>query len=224
MSLQRYNSIYVIDLYFLALKYILGSRLYSSTKYTILFATIDLSAFPSVGRREIGLQLFATIQSPCFGFYSGIIFATFYLYSTFPVLSDLVKRVVILLFSIGYSSCYTLAGRPSLLGALFRLALNIAALTLYLAIGSYSNWLQLAVVSSSCLYGGGTGKNTWSSSLAILWFFVMTSPYPLAFLIGGILANADIACGSRYFDAFYILLLLLRNSSQQSFLCCQIVL
>ena len=138
-SLQRYNSAYIVDLCFLALKCVLGSRLCSSTRYIILSTTSNLSAFPSVRRREIGLQLFATIQSPYFGFCSGTIFTTFYFYSTFPIQSDLVKRVVILLFSMGYSSCHTLASRPSLLGVLFGLALNTAALILCLVIGFYSN-------------------------------------------------------------------------------------
>ena len=212
-SSQRYDSAYIVDLCFLAPKCVLGSRLCSSTRYAILSATSDLSAFPSVRRREISLQLFATIQSPHFSFYSGIIFTTFYSYSTFPILSNLVKRVVILPLSTGHSSYYTLASRPSLLGALSRLALNIAALTSCLVIGPYSNQLQLVIASSSYLHGSGTRKNACSSSLAILWFSITTSPYPLAFLISGILANIDIAYGLRYFNAFYILLLLLRNSS-----------
>ena len=223
-SSQRYDSAYIVNLCFLAPKCVLGSRLCSSTRYAILSATSDLSAFPSVRRREIGLQLFATIQSPCFGFYSGIIFTTFHSQGTFPILSNLVKRVVISPLSMGHSSYHTLASRPSLLGALSGLALNTAALTLYLAMGSYGNQLQLVIASSSYSHGGGTRKNAWSSSLAILWFSVTTSPYPLSFLISGILANADIAYRLRYFDAFYILSLLLRNSSQQSFLCRQIVL
>ena len=210
-SLQRYNSVYIVDLCFLALKCILGSRLYSFTKYAILSATSDLSAFPSVRRREISLQLFATIQSPYFGFCSGIIFTTFYFCSTFPIQSDLVKKIVILPLSAGHSSCYTLAGRLSLLKVLFGLALNIAALTLYLAIGSYSNWLQLVITSFFYLYSNKTKKNAWSSFLAILWFSVITSPYSLAFLISSILVNMDIAYGSRYFNIFYILSLLLRN-------------
>ena len=213
ISLQRYNSICIINLCFLALKYVLGNRLCSSTRYTILSTISNLSAFPSIRRREISLQLFTTIQSPYFSFYSSIIFTTFYFYSTFPILSDLVKRVVISLLSIGHSSYYTLASRLSLPRALSRLALNTATLTLYLAIGSYSNQLQLAIASSSYLHSSKTRKNAQSSSLAILWFSIITSPYPLAFLISGILVNMDIAYGLRYFNAFYILLLLPRNSS-----------
>ena len=210
-SLQRYNSAYIVDLCFLALKYVLSNRLCFSTRYTILSVTSNLSAFPSVKRREISLQLFATVQSPYFSFYSSTIFTTFYSYSTFPILSDLVKKKKILLLSIGYSSRYTLAGRLSLLGVLFKLALNIATLTLYLVIGSYSNQLQLVVISSFYLYGSRTKKNTWSSSLVILWFSIITSPCPLAFLISSILINVDIACRLRYFNTFYILLLLLKN-------------
>ena len=158
-SLQRYNNIYIINLYFLAPKCVLNNRLYSSTKYTILSTINNLNAFPSIKRREISLQLFTTIQSLYFSFYSSIIFITFYSYNTFPVLSNLVKKVVISLFNIGYSSYYTLINRPSLFKALSGLALNITILILYLAIGSYSNQLQLAIVSSSYLYSSGTEKN-----------------------------------------------------------------
>ena len=210
-SLQRYNSVYIINLYFLALKCVLNNGLYFFTKYTILSATNNLSTFPSVKKSEIGLQLFTIIQSPYFGFCSGIILATFYFCSTFPVLSDLVKRVVILPLSIGYSSRHTLAGRLSLLGALSGLALNITALTLYLAIGSYSNWLQLAKVSFFYLYSSRSKKNARSSSLTILQFSVTTSPYPLSFLISSILVNINIAYKLRHFNTFYILLLLLKN-------------
>jgi hypothetical protein len=52
---QRYDKACVVDLCFQASKCVLSRRLYFSVRYAILSATRDSSAFPSVGRREIGL-------------------------------------------------------------------------------------------------------------------------------------------------------------------------
>lgn len=170
----------------------------------------------------MGLQLLAIIQSFRFSFYSSTIFIIFYSRGTFPVLSDVAKSRVILLPRIGYSSFYICASTPSLLGALSRLALKTAALTLYLVISFYSNWLYIVRTSFSS-HGSGARKNTQSNSFIMSWLSVISSPSILAFLISRTLVNKLIAYKSRYLATFYILSLLPKNLFQQSFQYRQIV-
>ena len=213
--LQRYKSACVINCYFLTLKCVFSSRLYSSTRYIILLATSNLRALPSIRRSKIDQQLFIIIQSPCFSFYS-IIFIIFYSYSTFPILSNLVKSYIILSPSIGHSSLYTRARRLSLPSALSRLTLNTIFLTLSFIVNTYSSQLYLPNASSS-LYNSRARKNAYSSSSIISQFSIVYLSLVPTFLIEGTYANKAIIFMSRYLATFYILLLLSRNSSQYYF-------
>lgn len=212
----RYNSTYIVDFYFLALKQLFSSSLQTLVKYAILVAITNSITFPSVARRDISLQFFGNIQSSLFAFFSRMIFATFYYNSILPYLSDIKKSSQICCYRTSQTSLQTRIIRPLVPSTRSRFIENSVASASSSVIACIQS-CSPPIVSNylGCYRTSGSRKKFRRSSLTISAFSQVV--LPSRFLIVAILLKLKVLSRLRYRKAYYMFIALLRNSVQCSF-------
>jgi hypothetical protein len=128
-----------------------------------------------------------------------------------PTSSDVWKRIVTLSFTTGHICFHIIAGSPSSPGAFHDCAANTLRSTSFTerrGIGTGARWGR---GPSSSITAGSGGKKVASNSLACSVLSVVLDPSILT--KGGILSNATLPSGFRYFAACQMFALFARKSS-----------
>lgn len=113
--------------------------------------------------------------------------------------NDVWKRSNTLSFTTGHTCFHTMAGNPSSPGAFHDFAAQILRSTSSIVRGGMTTAARCGRGPSSSILTGSGGKNTDNSSSACSALSFVVDPSLL--VSGGILSNAALPLGSRYFAA-----------------------